>query len=75
MDQILRGGTVGVVACCNSNSDGHPALSHLMYKSSSLKFKKGQRERQHLVPCLSNIILISTAYPAHVILCGSRSLC
>lgn len=55
---------MGVVACCNSNSDGHPALSHLMYKRAALSSSKGQRESQHLVLCLSNAILISAAHPA-----------
>lgn len=59
---------MGVVARCDSGSDGHAALSHLMYKTSSLEFKKGQRESQHLVPHLSNTTLISIAYPAHVTL-------
>lgn len=26
MDQVFGGGTVGVVACCDSSSDGHTAL-------------------------------------------------
>jgi len=30
MDQILGAGTAGVVACCGSSSDGHPALSHVL---------------------------------------------
>lgn len=53
MHPPLGGGTVGVVAWRDSSSDGRPLLSHLTYKTSSLKYKKGWRERQCLVPRLS----------------------
>lgn len=46
-----------------------------MWKISFPRFKITQRERQHPFTCLSNAMLISTACPAHVTLCSSRSLC
>lgn len=74
MGQILGGGTVGVIACCDTSSDGYPALSCLVYKISFLEFKKAQKQSKYLIPCLNNPTLVSVPHPAHVTLCGSRSL-
>lgn len=73
MDQILRGGTVVEIACCDTSSDGHPTLSCLVNKTSSLEFKKAQKQSKYLIPCLNNPTVVSVPHPAHVTLCGSRS--
>lgn len=74
MDQMLGGGTVVEIVYCDTSSDGHPTLSCLMNKTSSLEFKKAQIQSKYLIPCLNNPTLVSVPHPAHVTLCDSRSL-
>lgn len=66
---------MGVIACCDTSSDGHPALSFLVYRTSSLEFKKAQKKSRFLIPCLNNPTVVSVVHPAHATLWQQAGHC